>query len=333
MTTTDTDNAADSSEELTRDDLEKIIDTLRFHEDGFPGEAIQAAEKHFDQLYPLLIEGIDEDLERLKRERIYDSGLPVIGLHLFAQYRRQDAMPTVLKTLVLPSDDSERFYGDVISENMDMMLAILAEDLFSVIETVWACQHCDEWMLAAVLQAMLYQVATGILDRDTALQWLSQHITPCIEQGQEPRVNAIAYCMIDFCDVDGITGPIQLAREMEVIDESLIDDQQLQNIVSGEECWENKQSKYDHPAVDSTFDIMSEWHWNRGEEDEDYDEYYGDMFEKMSLTESFDDTYQLDREVTNPAALTTAETTGRNDPCPCGSGRKYKKCCLKKSNA
>jgi len=22
--------------------------------------------------------------------------------------------------------------------------------------------------------------------------------------------------------------------------------------------------------------------------------------------------------------------TGRNDPCPCGSGKKYKKCCLKK---
>jgi len=22
--------------------------------------------------------------------------------------------------------------------------------------------------------------------------------------------------------------------------------------------------------------------------------------------------------------------TGRNDPCPCGSGRKYKKCCLGK---
>ncbi|MCK4749473.1 MAG: SEC-C domain-containing protein, partial [Bacteroidales bacterium] len=23
---------------------------------------------------------------------------------------------------------------------------------------------------------------------------------------------------------------------------------------------------------------------------------------------------------------------GRNDPCPCGSGEKYKKCCLRKSN-
>ena len=24
-----------------------------------------------------------------------------------------------------------------------------------------------------------------------------------------------------------------------------------------------------------------------------------------------------------------AEKVGRNDPCPCGSGKKYKKCCLK----
>lgn len=25
--------------------------------------------------------------------------------------------------------------------------------------------------------------------------------------------------------------------------------------------------------------------------------------------------------------------TGRNDPCPCGSGKKYKKCCGKKAQA
>ena len=27
------------------------------------------------------------------------------------------------------------------------------------------------------------------------------------------------------------------------------------------------------------------------------------------------------------------EKTGRNDPCPCGSGKKYKKCCLPKHEA
>jgi hypothetical protein len=29
----------------------------------------------------------------------------------------------------------------------------------------------------------------------------------------------------------------------------------------------------------------------------------------------------------------TSERPGRNDPCPCGSGRKYKLCCLQKDEA
>ena len=41
-------------------------------------------------------------------------------------------------------------------------------------------------------------------------------------------------------------------------------------------------------------------------------------------------------EMENPGALATAQKTqpivnvgkvGRNDPCPCGSGKKYKQCC------
>ncbi len=37
------------------------------------------------------------------------------------------------------------------------------------------------------------------------------------------------------------------------------------------------------------------------------------------------------REQLNPAAATVRRESprvGRNDPCPCGSGKKYKKCCL-----
>jgi len=29
----------------------------------------------------------------------------------------------------------------------------------------------------------------------------------------------------------------------------------------------------------------------------------------------------------NPPQVVKSEKIGRNDPCPCGSGRKYKKCC------
>ena len=32
-------------------------------------------------------------------------------------------------------------------------------------------------------------------------------------------------------------------------------------------------------------------------------------------------------EIRTPVVKTAAASVGRNDPCPCGSGKKYKKCC------
>ena len=35
-------------------------------------------------------------------------------------------------------------------------------------------------------------------------------------------------------------------------------------------------------------------------------------------------------EKAKPKVKTAAEKVGRNDPCPCGSGKKYKQCCGRK---
>jgi SWIM/SEC-C metal-binding protein len=36
------------------------------------------------------------------------------------------------------------------------------------------------------------------------------------------------------------------------------------------------------------------------------------------------------KQIENLTIVKTEPTIGRNDPCPCGSGKKYKKCCLNK---
>jgi SEC-C motif domain protein len=36
--------------------------------------------------------------------------------------------------------------------------------------------------------------------------------------------------------------------------------------------------------------------------------------------------YFVDGENVKPKPVRVAQTAGRNDPCPCGSGKKYKKC-------
>ena len=37
-------------------------------------------------------------------------------------------------------------------------------------------------------------------------------------------------------------------------------------------------------------------------------------------------------EVNPPLILQNKRRVGRNDPCPCGSGKKFKKCCMNKSS-
>ncbi|MBM4311237.1 MAG: zinc chelation protein SecC [Deltaproteobacteria bacterium] len=43
--------------------------------------------------------------------------------------------------------------------------------------------------------------------------------------------------------------------------------------------------------------------------------------------ESPEDTSELERLLNPPRPVVIETKTGRNDACPCGSGKKYKKCC------
>ena len=66
--------------------------------------------------------------------------------------------------------------------------------------------------------------------------------------------------------------------------------------------------------------------------DDDEDEYWDD--EDDDEDEYWDDEDGDDDEPLPPPDTVVREQPkiGRNDPCPCGSGKKYKKCCLKKGN-
>ncbi len=39
---------------------------------------------------------------------------------------------------------------------------------------------------------------------------------------------------------------------------------------------------------------------------------------------------QIKKEYSQSGTVHKEKETGRNEPCPCGSGKKYKKCCMKK---
>jgi uncharacterized protein YecA (UPF0149 family) len=51
--------------------------------------------------------------------------------------------------------------------------------------------------------------------------------------------------------------------------------------------------------------------------------------EKKHLRPLPPESFELEQTDAKVVNLTTRMKVGRNDPCPCGSGKKYKKCCGK----
>ncbi|MBN2617814.1 MAG: YchJ family protein [Spirochaetales bacterium] len=49
--------------------------------------------------------------------------------------------------------------------------------------------------------------------------------------------------------------------------------------------------------------------------------------EEAQFTKKRGDWFFTDSKIVNKPVVRDGEKVGRNDPCPCGSGKKYKKCC------
>ena len=54
-----------------------------------------------------------------------------------------------------------------------------------------------------------------------------------------------------------------------------------------------------------------------------------DLARKARPIEDLEDEEEMIEKADKVEPIKSEETVGRNDPCPCGSGKKYKKCCGK----
>jgi hypothetical protein len=74
-------------------------------------------------------------------------------------------------------------------------------------------------------------------------------------------------------------------------------------------------SKYDH--------ILSSWSYYNEEDELEEDELEEDDFYDYDKASGYPERIKEMMPIVNPN-----KDIGRNDPCPCGSGKKYKKCCM-----
>jgi hypothetical protein len=289
--------------------MELIFDRLG-SEDGLPVEAIVAADANRAAMVPLFLRGFEHPPANISAQNAL-----FIAFHLLGQWREKSAYRPLAAFLRRPMDDIDPILGDAKKETSHRVMAAVFDGdpgpLYEIILDPQADESIRERMFAALVIVTLH----GGLPREETARFLRS----CYAELQ-PQAECFAWEgwqeAIVRLGLRELRPLVQQAFEREFIGavwSALVRDS------DGEpDDW---QEDDDYQPFGDTIVELSSWAaFTQDGQDEP-----GDVWEDES-----DDVWESQPAFDLPSVPVTNpyRGVGRNDPCPCGSGKKFKKCCL-----
>jgi hypothetical protein len=278
--------------------------------EALPVEAIRAAQADRGTMVPLFLRSIEE-LSSPDDTPVAPSALFFI-FHLLGEWREKSAYRPLAKLLRLPRDDIDDVLGGAITETTHRVMAAVFDGDPNPLYEIILDQNADEFIRSRMCHTIALLTWRGELPRAETARFLRA----CYSQ-LEPQddcyvwhgwLDAVAW--LGFADLKplvqdafarGSVNPGWLAFEDF--------EQDLRHAV------EHPDAEPLHPDGELTL--------------------FGDTIAELSNWHCFKPKTQADdkAEWDSPSQLYVPErnpfrNVGRNDPCPCGSGKKFKKCCL-----
>ena len=319
---------------------QEVLDSLKHNTKKFPKEAIKEIQANKDDYIPELLESLDYMLKNIKE--LYDNAnkdnyyfLPTYAMYLLAEFREKRAFPILTELMRLPEDYVDYVFGDTLTGDLDNILLCTFDDsggghmqmLFDIIES----QELFEWARVAALDAYALLYMEGYVSQEDFISYIRSLIYDKLIDDESEVVNtAIAGCIID-------THTFQMIPDARFLHESDKVDRMMHGDYDGFlDLIFNKDWPIDEPRyIDNTIDKM-EW-WACFEKEDKNKKAVKELLKKDSkppkdaLGDFMAEMMKIDREKEMLIAQ-KKNNPERNDPCPCGSGKKYKKCCIDKEN-
>lgn len=285
--------------------VEQAIAEITYMSDSFPKEAFEIIIANEEKAKPYLREALQKAIqEQMNLESDYQ--LHFYALFLLGQFQDKESFQIITELVSLSSKVVDYLIGDTITSGLSDILYNTYDGNIHHLKQMIADKEIDEFVRAAVLSVMGQLYLDGEVSITDWKDYLSQIIQNAQEFDHIHNKTAELICRCHFVDM--------LPKIRYMLDYHLMEKGYLGN-------------------YDACVDMMFEYSEDRiCEKPMDAAEYIQswDMF-------ADDKEEKLDFEKIIEAMIENEEVQenkiGRNDPCPCGSGRKYKHCCLRKPKA
>lgn len=293
-------------------ELQKAIEEITYVSKKFPKRAFEIISANKEEALPYLRGALEKAIEE-KDELEENYQLHFYALFLLAEFQDRESFPKIIEFVLLPEEVLDYLIGDAVTSGLKDILYNTYNGDIELLKNTVMNRDVDEFVRSDALDVMGQLYLDGILGEKEWKAFIKQNVY-CGEEGN------YVYCelgnMICRCHFVDMLPEIRY-----MLDNGLMDEINL-------------------GGYDSCVDIVFEYR--------DYEKYFCEpkleaaetlkgwvMFEQDSdETESKldDDAYEklMKETMKKRPEKALKKKVGRNDPCPCGSGKKYKFCCLNK---
>lgn len=301
-------------------EIDEIIAELEWFDGEFKREAVEAAIAHRDEIIPELLRILEEIADpetaaELDREGEYMAHL--YAMYLLAQFRETRACPLMLRIAQLPSDLLESLFGDCTTSSFDSVFASVCGGDVEGIQSLIENPAADQWARGAGLGALVTLVGAGIKSREEILDYFASLFHGKLTDRNDIVWSELVSYSADLCAPE-LLPEIEKAYEDELVDPSFVGLDEVKSDIGKGLDWAMARLA-DNRHRKMVGDTVKEMEW------------WSSFNKEEQRREKARDAAPAIANVWHPPSFAgykrSAPKIGRNDPCPCGSGKKYKKCC------
>ena len=291
-----------------------------------PREAILAADAHRAELVEPLIHAVECGVADPKGVREGKAMLFSYATYLLARWREPRAYPVFIRWLSLPVEGAFDIGGDTVTEEGGRFLALACGGDLEPIKTLILNREANEYCRGQAVIALALLAAW----REVPHPEVTDYFTWLAREGLE-REHCHVWDNLAAASADiealGAFAELRAAYEEGLIDPGFMSVEELGVVENSPRGTGLASFRERHPAV---LDVLRETAWWQCFRDDPVLEKVRKRSRK--LMENLLPEMELPFPEMTPTRLPAQPfrappKVGRNDPCACGSGKKYKKCC------
>jgi hypothetical protein len=295
--------------------MEGIVQELAEAGDDLPRDAMRRSLENWEEAAPPLLAALEAYADGQDRSEHAASAMFFI-LHLMGQARERRAFPAICR-LTQDYKALEDALGDGISVTLPGILIGTFDGKLERLKELIENEDVDEIVRADGFDALTYLTVTGAVPLETTVAYLSD-----LYSTMQPQEMSFAWYgwqkSIALLGLEDLQPLVAAAFERGLIDPKVTDFghflQDLSLARASQDVLALLADQHIAPLEDAIAEL-SKWHA--------FSEEHKREKAAAAAIGSVPEFWDAPQPVLNPL-----RAVGRNDPCPCGSGKKFKKCCL-----